>query len=1181
MYIHNVVIKGYFMNKLRHFHGAIPFFIAVFLNAFIDLGHKIVIQNTVFKLYDEQTQVIYTAILNGLILLPFIILLSPAGWLSDTFNKVNVMRKSAVAAVVLCSSIVISYHMGWFEMAFVTTFLLAAQSAIYSPAKLGYIKQMFGKERLGEANGIVSALSIIAILSGIFVFSIFFETLYTTSAVNEADILQAIAPIGWILLLTSIVELVMMYRLPEEPVDHNNPLSVASFPWKGLITGKLFWDDLAPLRNNRSIFLSVIGLSTFWAVGQVMLAAFPAFFKAQTGIDNTIALQGILACSGVGIAIGSVIAGKLSKDHIELGLLPIGALGIATGLFILPGLSDAYLAALTFLGIGVGGGIFIVPLNALIQFQAKENELGKTLAANNWIQNITMLTFLGITVAFSLLDFSSKSLLQLIAVVAFIGCAYTLWQLPQSFARLIITFLLTRHYRVSIQGIKNIPSQGGVLLLGNHVSFIDWAILQLACPRPVRFVMIKNIYEKWYLTWFFDLFGSIPIEQGPRSRKTLEVIATLLDKGEVVCLFPEGTVSRTGHLAEFRAGFEKSAQHTETNVPIVPFYLQGLWGSTFSRSSEKLKKAPRPTAKRDLVISFGVAIPKNTTAEQAKKAIFDLSINSWNTYVESLPSIDKQWIDAAKYHGNKPLIADSSGTRLNGIQALAASTLLARKLKCHIKNHTCSNVENKNIGVLLPPAAGSILINMALLQQGKTLVNLNYTSGLSVLQSVLEQAGITTIIGSTRFNTKLNARGIDIEALFEKVKFIDADTLKEQTSLQEKIGHYVMCRFLPARLLKTLVCNTHSLNNTAAILFSSGSEGTPKGICLSHQNIMANVKQTASVLNMESDDIIFGNLPLFHAFGLTVTQFLPLLESVPVVYHPDPTDALTCAKTIAKHQATIMFGTSTFFRLYCKNKKIHPLMLQSLRIAVSGAEKLNADIRTAFNSKFSIDIYEGYGATETTPVASVNIPDKLSLQDFKVQLGNKTGSVGMPLPGTSCKIVDIKTHAELPTGEAGMILVGGSQVMQGYLNQPEKTDDVIVNINEQRWYITGDKGYIDTDGFLFILDRYSRFAKIGGEMVSLSMVEASYREAIHTLLQIDDYELAATNIPDDKKGERIVILSTIDLNKKFTAEQLNSFGLNNLAIASAYFTVDTLPKLGTGKIDLSTLKKQAKALISI
>lgn len=1162
------------MQKLRHFHGAMAFFMAIFLNAFVDLGHKIIVQNTIFKLFDEHTQVVYTAILNGLILLPFILLISPAGYLSDRFSKVEVMRKSAWVVVILCTVILVCYYQGWFWLAFAMTFLLAAQSAIYSPAKFGYIKQLFGKERLGQANGVVSALSITAILMGIFIFSIFFETLYSDQALNEKEILQSIAPIGWILVLTSLIELFMMYKLPNDSDSIKNQYTSSSaltFSWKKLITGKMLIDDLWPLRNNRSIRLSVIGLATFWAVGQVMLAAFPAFFKTQTGIENTIVLQGILACSGLGIACGSVIAGRFSKNYIELGLLPLGAAGIATGLFLLPSTTSSQIAAVIFFGIGFSGGIFIVPLNALIQFQAKDDELGKTLAANNWVQNITMLLFLLITVMFSLLEFTSKSLLQLTALVATVGCAYTLWQLPQSFIRILVTFLLTRHYKVSIQGIKNIPSQGGVLFLGNHVSFIDWAIIQLASPRPVRFVMIKAIYDRWYLRWFFDLFGSIPIEQGTKSTQALDAIAHYLDKGDVVCLFPEGTVSRTGHLAQFRAGFEKACSRTQNPIQIIPFYLQGLWGSTFSRSSEKLKKAHRPNAKRDLVITFGQAIDKTCSAETIKQKIVDLSIESWNTYISNLPNLQHQWVDAAKFHGTQRLISDSSGSRLNAIEALSASSALGLTLKKHIQ-------KRQNIGILLPPSAGTTLINMALLQQGKTLVNLNYSASIEILNAAIEQAQIDIIIGSTRFLNTLSNKGVSLDELFEHTQFMDADTLTASIHPQQKALIYLACRLLPSWLLKRMLCQPTAKDSTAVIVFSSGSEGTPKGVCLNHQNILANVKQTSAVLNMESNDVIFGNLPLFHAFGLTVTQFLPLLESVPVVYHADPTDALTCAKNIAKHQASIFFGTSTFFRLYCKNKKIHPLMLSSLRTVVSGAEKLNMDVRHAFCSKFNVDIYEGYGATETTPVTSVNIPDQLSLQDFKVQLGHKTGSVGMPLPGTSCKIFDLETQKEMPTGEAGMIWVGGSQVMQGYLKDIEKTASVIRHINGTRWYITGDKGFIDNDGFLFIIDRYSRFAKIAGEMVSLSMIEAGYLKAINTLLQIDEVELAAINLHDEKKGEKIILLCTIDLNKKFTTEQLNSFGLTHLAIASQYHVIERLPKLGSGKLDRSALKKLAKSL---
>ena len=395
------------MLKLKYCVGAIPFLMAVFLNAFVDLGHKIIIQNTVFKLYNGPEQVILIAIVNGLILLPFILLLSPAGFLSDKYRKTSIMRASAWAAVVITLVITACYYLGWFWPAFAMTFLLAAQSAIYSPSKYGYIRDLFGKKHLGEGNGLVAALSICAILVGIFAFSILFEFLYPVNGLSEADILRAIAPIGWLLVINSIIELFMMYRLPSQPATG----VTKRFETKKYLTGKLFGQDLQPLVQSKVIRLSVIGLATFWGVGQVMLAAFPAFAKEQMLLTNTIYVQGILACSGIGIALGSIIAGRFSRDYIETGLLPLGAFGIALGLLYLPYTETMIMAAMTFMFIGLMGGIFIVPLNALIQFHAQDHEMGRTLAANNWVQNIVMLCFLLLKVAFSLLGLSNQSLL--------------------------------------------------------------------------------------------------------------------------------------------------------------------------------------------------------------------------------------------------------------------------------------------------------------------------------------------------------------------------------------------------------------------------------------------------------------------------------------------------------------------------------------------------------------------------------------------------------------------------------------------------------------------------------------------------------------------------------------------------------------------------------------------------
>ncbi|MFO1370236.1 MAG: acyl-[ACP]--phospholipid O-acyltransferase [Marinagarivorans sp.] len=1152
------------MPKISQTPGSWPLFIAAFLNAFVDLGHKIIVQNTVFKLHDGPQQVALTALVNAMMLIPFIILLSPSGYLSDQYRKTRVMQIAAWAAVGLTLLITLFYYLGWFWPAFSMTLLLAAQATIYSPAKYGYLKELFGKERLGQANGVMSAVSMIAILGGIFAYSIAFEILYPKGATSEADVLRAIAPVGWLLVFNSLIEVAMLYRLPAQAPS----IKTETFPWGRFLSGQSFKDDLAPLKHSRSIRLSIIGLATFWGVGQVMLAAFPAFVKEELGLDNTIAVQGILACTGIGIALGSYVAGRVSKNYIDTGLLPMGALGIALGLAVLTFLHSFSAFTLIFLLVGFCGGLFTVPLNALIQFNAKSDELGRTLAANNWVQNVVMLSFLGLTFLFSLLNLSSKTLLQLIAWVALIGCCYTVWQLPQSFMRAALGYILTRRYNIAAQGIKNIPPQGGVLMLGNHVSWIDWGILQLASPRPVRFVMIRSIYSRWFLKWFFDLFGCIPIEPGARSRKALDDVATALNNGEVVCLFPEGSISRTGHLGEFRKGFERACSQVGDDVVIVPFYLRGLWGSQFSRSSNRLKKESNAGLTRDLIVAFGQPLAKTTTADIVKRRVLDLSISSWQEYIDNLGNLSQSMVNSLKKKAGQTQLFDTMGAELSGGKLLTAAITFAKRIK---------QLPESSVGVLLPTGAAGVICNMAVLFSGKTLVNLNYTASQEALRSALEQAGIRTVYTSERFLTKLAAKGMPLEDMLSGVQLIKLEEFAKHITPREKLITLVWVRLLPAWLLHKLFITPVTPEACAVVLFSSGSEGAPKGVQISHKNLLANVKQITDVLNMEDNDVVMANLPLFHAFGLTVTQFLPLVQGLPMVCHADPTDVLGSAKAIATYRATILFGTSTFLRLYVRNTKIQPLMLNSLRFVVAGAEKLHAEVRSGFSQKFNIAIYEGYGATEVAPVASVNLPDKLELESWQTQVGQRAGSVGMPLPGTSVKIVDPQTFSELPTGEAGMILIGGPQVMVGYLNNPEKTASAIKEIDGMRWYVTGDKGYIDEDGFIFIVDRYSRFAKIGGEMISLTQVETAIKEQINN----PEIDVVVINLPDDKKGEKLIALHEVPLETDTLRQQLQAAGLNPLAIPSQWCLVPQLPKLGSGKTDFTAAKTLAQTMASV
>ncbi len=1145
------------MPSIWKIKGFIPYILVVFLNAFTDLGHKIIIQNTVFKIYDGQTQIILTAVVNGLILLPFIVLFSPSGFLSDKYSKSKIMRYAAWAAVFITLGITASYYAGAFELAFALTFILAVQSALYSPAKYGYIKELVGNRHLTLGNGIVQAVTTVSILAGIVVYSVFFEGfLDGKSYTSSEEILNYIAPIGWALVFGSIVELLLAYRLPDTNIKSDIHFEVNQY-----FNGSYLKRNMKVISQNSIIFHSIIGLSLFWSISQVVLASFPAYAKDALALDNTIIVQGMMALAGIGIVVGSIMAGKISKNYIETGTIPVGALGITISLLILPNVQATWIHALNFMAFGFFAGLFIVPLNALLQFNAKDHELGLVIAGNNFIQNIAMISFLALTVVFAYFGLNSIGLFYLMLVVALVGSIYVISYIPQSMVIFLISSLISRRIKIDVVGLNHFPQSGGVLLLGNHISWLDWALIQMSLPRQVRFVMDRAIYEKWYLKAFLDFFKVIPIS--PRGAKeAAERVKALLDEGEVVCLFPEGTISRTGQLSEFKKGFEHMAKGA--NGVIVPFYLQGMWGSRFSRSSEKLQKA-KNSRKREVVVSFSEPIDINSTRTQVKQKVFELSFSSWKRYTQSLPSMQEAWVDTASRLGSDFCMADSKTNSMSYTRVLTATILF----RSFIKEH-----EEQNIGILMPTTSAGAIVNMATLMAGKTVVNLNYTASSDAVVSAIKKAEIKTIYTARQFISKLQAKGFDTDLLLSGCRVVYLEELKGEISKFKAVSTLLLAKVLPSFILKMIYINKVDNEHTAAILFSSGSEGEPKGVMLSHKNFMANVKQISDVLNMRDEDVILASLPLFHAFGLTATTWLPMIEGIPMVCHPDPTDAVGIGRAAARYSATVMFGTSTFFRLYTRNKKVHPLMFDSLRLAVSGAEKLSPEVKEAFKVKFNKDIFEGYGVTESSPVASVNLPDVLETEAFSVQVGTKVGSVGLPLPGTAFKVVDPDNLQELKADEDGLILIGGPQVMQGYLKDEAKTSEVMVEIDGATWYKTGDKGHVDEDGYLFIVDRYSRFAKLGGEMVSLGSIEAYIKAYIND----SEIDLLAVNLPDAKKGEKVVLLLQGYSDLEGLKKGLIESGMNPLMLPSEMYEVDQIPKLGTGKSDFSGAKKLAKEL---
>ncbi len=535
------------------------------------------------------------------------------------------------------------------------------------------------------------------------------------------------------------------------------------------------------------------------------------------------------------------------------------------------------------------------------------------------------------------------------------------------------------------------------------------------------------------------------------------------------------------------------------------------------------------------------------------------SFADWQNYPLTLDPIHVSWLKNAKKSKTAFAVADIEGVEISHKKFITGVLLFSKKI--------AEYSPEQNVGLLLPSSGGGAIASMAILSLGKTIVNLNFTAGKKALQSAAKQAEVKHIYTSRKFLDKMLERGINLESFFPNSKLLMLEDIREEISTISRLGTLLKAILFPVSVIQKSYFKEVAMNDTAAILFSSGSEGSPKGVELTHSNIAANAKQAAIELGAVNSDVIMSTLPTFHAFGFAITTLMPLSEGIPIVCHADPKDVTTIASGIQKYSGTILVGTPTFLRMYTINKKVSSESMQSLRLVVAGAEKLRAEVRDGFESKFNMPVYEGYGTTETSPGASVNLPDIESPH----KLRNRPGTVGKAFSGTEFRIVDPDSLDPIPTGEDGLILIGGPQIMKGYLKMPEKTAEVIELIDGYRWYRTGDKGHLDKDGFLTIVDRYSRFAKIGGEMISLTTVEEEILDACN----IKDLEIAATCLPDQRKGEKIVLLSTNNLDKGELTKILSDAKINPLYHPASVLVVDDIPKLGSGKTDFAATKKIA------
>ena len=597
------------MLKIR---GFLPYIVALFLNAFTDLGHKIIIQNTVFKVYDEQTQIVLTAIVNALILLPFILMFTPSGYLADKFPKHIVMKYTAVFSIVVTLLITLSYYLGWFKAAFGLTLLMAVQSAIYSPAKFGYIKELVGEKRISAANAAVQAVTMVAILSGIIVYSVLFETMLDAQYHDESDVLMQIAPLGWLLVINALVEFYMVSKLPNRMAKAVKK----RFEFKRYKNGYYLRKNLRTIFRKSKILHSIIALSLFWSISQVILAVFGAYAKTQLGIDSAIVVQGVMALSAVGIISGSVIAALFSRYFIHMGLVPLGSLLVAVSLGIFLMVEDIYVIAVLFLLFGTGFGLLMVPLNAYIQKASPRIHLGTILAGNNFIQNIFMIASLLLTTLFAYLGLNAYMLFLLLFAAAFISMVYFARVELVMFLWLLIEISFRFRYKIVYNGLENIPKEGALLLLGNHISWVDWIFVQFPLERRMHFMMERSIYNWPVFHALWKLGGAIPMS----SRASKDAFAKArgyIKAKEVVTIYPEGSISHSGEMGKFYRGFEMVAKGVDGHI--IPYCIDGIYGSFLSRSKRHFGKYS--PFRRIVTICYMKPMPMTATADEVREII--------------------------------------------------------------------------------------------------------------------------------------------------------------------------------------------------------------------------------------------------------------------------------------------------------------------------------------------------------------------------------------------------------------------------------------------------------------------------------------------------------------------------------------------------------------------------------
>lgn len=1031
--------------------------------------------------------------------------------------------------------------------------LTGAEYAMYRPALKGYSAGMVGRSALPWASAATEAATFLGIsLGGMLALAVFTIALKFHGPFWPAGLFAA---------MISFYSLILATRLdPDPPLKRD--LKFRDLP-------RAWLDTLRKQPHYRELVFTGIGES--YVFGSLILVAAMTVQYISTRFPSILVsplqIYLLMPSAVTGCVAGCLVGGWRSKGTVEIGLVPPATLAMSLLLFLvgtLPYYSDFYIeSGLLFIllaGIGFFAGIILVPMQAYQKYFVKK-ELRAAFFA--WFYCPFGLGLLG-AIALCFLMFRYEipifRVTLTLAVVTLALAVVTFVNMPQFLLRMLMKILLVTLYRLRIFGKENIPEEGPALLVANRASFVDIFFISACTTRPIRFMMHESFFRNRFMQPLYRAAGflEVPSAKPKRLKKLLETTRAALENGEIVCVFPEGDITRNGTMSEFKGGVSFLLPEN-LNVPVVPLRIGMTWGSIFSCFYGDFKLRWPTELPHPATVTIGKPIPRDTSAYEMRVILTELGADTEMVAGPQERPFHAQFAFIAKRFPLKRLVweygADYTKS-IRNLELLVGAIILSRELR------KISGGSTVYIGMLLPNGIAAVMSLLAIQIADCTPAVMNYTASRITMDGAIRKTAMKHLITSRAFVDKLHLE-IRPEMIFLE------DLLPQALTFRRKALWLLLASLLNTRELMKLVSplSWRDVNRCAVVIFSSGSTGVPKGIMLSHHNITGDDSAVINIIGWNRHDAILGNLPLFHSFGLNVCLWLPLITGCRTIMVPNPLDALTVGRALREQKITVLMATPAFLQTYMRRCTAEDF--KTLRLTVTGAEKLRPDIAEKFRRMTGLTIAEGYGCTELSPIVSIN------LANSRLELGvvvAKNDCIGPALPGVCAKIVDPVTFKLLPEDTDGLMIVRGAIVMMGYLGEEEKTAAVI----RDGWYLTGDIAKMDRNGFISITGRFSRFTKIAGEMIPHELVE----QEINKILLPDECIVAVSGGEDPKRGEKLVVFYTDRerVKPEELVKQLRAANLPNLWIPKVenFVWTDKIPQLGSGKLDLTALAEKAR-----